>query len=463
MPAAEHAAAAPEKMAAVPEKIAPPAEAAAATKPAEAMHAVAAEAAKPVAASEAPARMAEPQERSSAAEAPKPEASKAEPARRRLRRRQRKPRRSASRPKAATVEAQRDSDGLRVTFSFAAPTPAAMFRRADTVWLVFDKAGSIDVDADPRQGRRHHRRRQPLPLDKGQAIRIRLNRPQMPSLASDPRGGGNDWTLTFADRMQTPPQPLMVIRNITDPALANVTVPLAKPGQLHRLVDPDAGDTLLVVTAPPPVRGFIKRQDFVELSLLESDPRRGGSSEFRRRHRRGRLRQGHARPARRPDAVVGRRRAPSARPPRCGRCSMSPSGARTRTKTFCRGSDALIKAAANAEPDQKTQARLDLARFYMARGMYQEATGVTNLIYSDTKPGSEEAAVLIVHAVASILIGHPEQALKDLANPAIGNNYDSQLWKGWPLRARANGRMRARNSRTSNSRSPRCRSICSAS
>ena len=36
------------------------------------------------------------------------------------------------------------------------------------------------------------------------------------------------------------------------------------------LLDPDAGDTLLVVTAPPPVRGFIKRQDFVEMSLLES-------------------------------------------------------------------------------------------------------------------------------------------------------------------------------------------------
>ena len=74
---------------------------------------------------------------------------------------------------------------------------------------------------------------------------------------------------------QTPPLPLMVVRNITDPALANVTVPLANPGAMHRLVDPDAGDTLLVVTAPPPTRGLIKRQDFVELSLLESDPRRG--------------------------------------------------------------------------------------------------------------------------------------------------------------------------------------------
>ena len=109
-----------------------------------------------------------------------------------------------------------------------------------------------------------------MPLEKGQAIRIRLNRPQLPSLTSDEQAGGANWTLTFADAMRTPAQPLVAIRNITDPALANVTVPLSKPGLLHRLVDPDAGDTLMVVTAPPPVRGFIKRQDFVEMSLLES-------------------------------------------------------------------------------------------------------------------------------------------------------------------------------------------------
>src|SRR5207302_11112954 len=87
---------------------------------------------------------------------------------------------------------------------------------------------------------------------------------------SDERESGASWTLTFADTMLAVPQPLTVIRNIADPAHANVAVPLSNPGALHRLVDPDAGDTLLVVTAPPPMRGFVKRQDFVELSLLES-------------------------------------------------------------------------------------------------------------------------------------------------------------------------------------------------
>jgi len=60
------------------------------------------------------------------------------------------------------------------------------------------------------------------------------------------------------------------VRNITEPSLANVSVPLANPGLLHKFVDPDAGDPLFVITALPPIRGLIKRQDFVELTLLES-------------------------------------------------------------------------------------------------------------------------------------------------------------------------------------------------
>ena len=76
--------------------------------------------------------------------------------------------------------------------------------------------------------------------------------------------------MTFADTMQTPTQPWSRRATSPIPRKANVTVPLAKPGLLHRFADPEAGDALMVITAPPPVRGFIKRQDFVEMSLLES-------------------------------------------------------------------------------------------------------------------------------------------------------------------------------------------------
>ena len=336
---------------------------------------------------------------------------------------------NAVKDKAATVEARRDSDGLRVTFSFAAPTPAALFRRADTVWLVFDHTKPIDIEPIRAKGGAVIGDVSLLPLEKGQAVRVRLNRPQIPSLESEGRADGAEWTLTFADRGQATPLPLMVLRNITDPALANVTVPLANAGAMHRLVDPDAGDTLLVVTAPPPVRGLIKRQDFVELSLLESvhgvvvHP---NSDDIKAEVGSDKVMLGRPGGLTLSSADVAAERATAAVRPLF---DINEWRKNREEKLFPR-LDALIKAAAVAGPDQKAQARLDLANFYMSRGMYQEARGVTNLIISDTNQGNEDASVLMVNAVASILIGHPERALKVLASPAIGNGHDSQLWKG---------------------------------
>jgi tetratricopeptide (TPR) repeat protein len=328
----------------------------------------------------------------------------------------------------ATLEARRDSDGLRLMFSFAAGTPAALFRRADTVWLVFDSTKAIDVEPIRIKGGALIADVSRLALEKGQAIRIRLNRPQIPSLAGDDRGGRTNWTVTFADIMQTPPQPLMAIRNIADPALANVTVPLSKPGMLHRFVDPDAGDVLMVVTAPPPIRGFIKRQDFVEFSLLESmhgvaihpnsdDVRAEIAPDKITLGRPGGLTLS-------PADVSADRAAVVARP-----IFELSEWQKNQEGNFGPRRDELVAAIAAAEPEQRTQARLDLARFYMARGLYPEAKGVAELMLAGSKPGLEDTSALMVHAVASVLIGRPEIGLKDLAKPAIGNNYDSQLWK----------------------------------
>jgi len=412
-PADNNAAPAGEKMAAVPEKPPAPADAAKAVPAAQQVPAAAVEAPKPAAPKQAATPVEPPKQPAPAASNPSSESGA-----------------KTTNAKAATVEARRDSDGLRVTFSFAAPTPAALFRRADTVWLVFDDAKPVDIEPIRTKGGAIVGDVSRLPLEKGQAIRIRLNRPQIPSLESEGRANGTEWTLTFADRGQAMPLPLTVLRNIADPALASVTVPLANPGAIHRLVDPDAGDTLLVVTAPPPTRGLIKRQDFVELSLLESvhgvavhpnsdDVSAEVGSDKVMLGRPGGLTLSSA-------DVAAERATAAVRP-----LFDANEWRKNREEKFLPRLDALIKAAAVAGPELKAQARLDLANFYMSRGMYQEARGVTNLILSDSSQGNEDSAVLMVHAVASILIGHPERALKVLADPAIGNGYDSQLWKGF--------------------------------
>jgi tetratricopeptide (TPR) repeat protein len=328
----------------------------------------------------------------------------------------------------ASVSVRRDGDGLRLTFSFPAATPAALFRRADTVWLLFDSAKPIDVEPIRGQNGSVIADASVMPLEKGQAVRIRLNRPQLPALTGEDLPGGTNWAVTFADAMQTPTQPLVVIRNIADPTLANVSVPLPGAGLLHRLADPDAGDTLMVVTAMPPARGFIKRQDFVEISLLESvhgvavHP---NSDDVTAEIASDKIILGRPGGLTLSPAEKGTQRASTAVRPifDLGEWRKNQEG------SFIARQDALIEAAATAASDQRTPARIDLARFYLSRGLYVEAKAVLDLALADAKPGAEDPASLVVHAVASILMGRAEQGLKDLANTTIGTNYDSQLWK----------------------------------
>ncbi|WP_027552641.1 lipopolysaccharide assembly protein LapB [Bradyrhizobium sp. Cp5.3] len=328
---------------------------------------------------------------------------------------------------AASVDVRRDSDGLRVTFPLQVSSPAAAFRRGDTVWLVFDSPKPIDVEAIRAKGGAMIGEVGRLPLDQGQAVRIRLTRPLVYSLTSEEVGKETNWLLTLADKIQATPLPLMISRNITDPALANIAIPFAGPGHLHKLADPDAGDTLYVVTAQRPIRGFIKRQDLVDLSLLESAHGiaiRPNSDEVGVEVGSDKVILGKKGGLTLSPVDISAERAPTAVRP-----IFSPEGWRKgQSENFIARQNDLVTAISAVEPAQRSLPRLDLAQFYMSRGMYHEAKAITDVMLSDPL-NKEESGALIMHAIASILIGRPTQGLKDLANPVIGNSHDSQLWK----------------------------------
>ncbi|MBN8975156.1 MAG: tetratricopeptide repeat protein [Rhizobiales bacterium] len=330
------------------------------------------------------------------------------------------------------VTVQRNSDGVRLKFAFDAATPAALFRRADAVWLLFDSTQAVDLDAIRRDAKSVVGEVSRIALPNGQAIRMRLIRPQLVALAdgdgTTPAAPGQRWTLTFADTLKTSSEPLEARRNVVDPRRATITIPLEGAGKLHRLTDPDAGDTLLVVTAKPPARGFVKRQDMVELSVLESvqgvvvrpksdDVTATVSSDSVTLARPGGLTLSSAR-------MQPERATASVRP-----LFDDAVWRDDRAAAFLDRRNALIDADAVAEGAEKVAARLALARFYMAWGMYPEAKAVLDISLSEAKPGTEDATTLTMHALASSLIGRPEQTLKDLASPVIGNSTNAQLWK----------------------------------
>jgi tetratricopeptide (TPR) repeat protein len=89
----------------------------------------------------------------------------------------------------------------------------------------------------------------------------------------------------------------------------------------------------------------------------------------------------------------------------------------------------LFDAAAAAPEGQRTVARLELARFYIARDMYVEAKGVLDVTLADQRPTADDTTGLIMRAVANLMMRRSDEALKDLANPLIGKQHESQIWR----------------------------------
>jgi len=91
----------------------------------------------------------------------------------------------------------------------------------------------------------------------------------------------------------------------------------------------------------------------------------------------------------------------------------------------------LLFSAARAPELQRFAARVDLARFYLAWERFAEAKGVLDVALKDNPPSAGDPVPLVMRAVANIMLERPQEALKDLANPIVGNQFDAPLWRAW--------------------------------
>ena len=148
---------------------------------------------------------------------------------------------------AATVvraELRQDGDGLKLVFPFAKPTAAAVFRRADTLWAVFDSAIPIDVGALQKDSTRTISAGATTSHPDFQIVRLKLERPRLTSISA----ADNEWTIAIGDTAPEPTLPFALARNVAAGMRSTAVAPFERPQSLHRIADPDVGDTLFVIT-----------------------------------------------------------------------------------------------------------------------------------------------------------------------------------------------------------------------
>ena len=334
------------------------------------------------------------------------------------------------------VEVRRQGESVRLTFPFAVPTPAAVFRRADTISLVFDSQAPIDINKIAAQSGQTIRNAAVTRSRQGQVIQLKLDRPKLASIGAE----GLAWTVVVGDMMLEPTQPLSVLRVVQPGGRASATIPFDQPGQLHRIADEDVGDTLLVVTALGPARGFLKPQEFVEFGTLVST--HGVVLQPRADDVTAEVSNDKIVVTRPGGLVLSRGRGSMAEPVRAANDSRPPvpnlftldpqKWGFDREGDFRARQTQLVAEAAAAEGVRRAPAQLNLARFYLARDLIPEAKGVLDVAASDEQAAAE-GTPLLLRAVANVMMGRGADAMKDLSQASVASRTESVLWRSLAL------------------------------
>jgi tetratricopeptide (TPR) repeat protein len=323
------------------------------------------------------------------------------------------------------AELHKSGNSMRIEFPFVVNTPAAVFRRADMLWLVFDSEATIDLAALKRDAgdaiREAHFERS---KDGAAIVRLRLARPRLTGVLND----GPAWIVDVGDTVMAPTKQLSIARSIAGKNRASIAIPFDDARKLHRIADPAVGDRLMVITALAPARGFLKGQDFVELRALPSahgvvvQPLADDLSAEIAADK----------------ITISRPLGLALSPTAIGQQQLTTSfRAMTfdtqlwgfdRNAEFNKRQSDLIHAAAMAPMQKRRAARLDLARFYLAREMSAEALAVLDVTLSDER-GADDITATVLKAIACVMLGRPDEALKALSNPQVGNQLDAPLWR----------------------------------
>lgn len=317
---------------------------------------------------------------------------------------------------------------VRVVFPFEQETPAAVFRRGDSVWMIFDTIagvlppkGSPEFDAIASKF-------DVVPAGDTQVVRIDLSQDRLATLGSE----GMAWVLSLGDIMLTPTEPITMSRRRDVEGDFELVADVARPARAHDFRDPVVGDLLKVVTAYPPARGVTRTLDYVDFSALRSvhglviKPKSDAVNMVVE----DTLAVISADDGLTVSELDGLRLAGTNinQTMRANFVDLAQLEQRDFGE-FGKQQTQLLVQAATAEGQQRDQSRLELAQFYVANQFGLEAVGVLNVLAADLKDETLTPKVRLAGAMANAIAGRSRDALALLNTPALGNEIDALIWR----------------------------------
>ncbi|HTQ14915.1 MAG TPA: hypothetical protein VMH86_13655 [Rhizomicrobium sp.] len=326
-----------------------------------------------------------------------------------------------------TADAQRTAKG--VTLSFPGASNGAVFVRGLTAWIVLDGKQAID----------------PLKLktalgdfpasfdasiaDTESVLRVGLKAPV--KIAA--HGGGGKLVVTLAAQNATTP---MAVGFSPESLDSHPTLAALLPGAVHAfsIVDPAAGDTLTVVTAPPG-RAVTEPRNYAEFALLPTAQGvviKSFSDDLSVKVADSRV-------------LITRPRGllltPPAAPAIDSAAMLAQTGEGPSFIDFAAWKNAaggpvydaqrkLMANIARLRENDANRGRLTLARYDLANGLAAEALGLIDEIQKADPSLSADTGLQTMRAAASLMMGRYKDAHNAVAGEAFDTDQHDALWRG---------------------------------
>ncbi len=342
-------------------------------------------------------------------------------------------------PADGVVHMNANLAGGRVTLSFpwAASNGAAVFRRGDVVWMVFDAPATIDVSRAPR-GLSQFATVQAFRGEDYSAIRI-ASKAATPVFADN---RGSVWTLTLGGGTQGQSNEVRVGRDEMGGPAA-LRAPVSGVTKIVRFSDPVVGDVLPVVTALAPAKGLPARREFVHMALLASPQGLAVEpyvDDLEVTHEGDIVRIGRpaglalspawaAQGVKKAAVDMGAPR-PAAMPALIDEVNWP----RTGEGGFLARYNQLLAVAtdeAGKGRDAPAEARMALARFLVGSELSFEAIGMLNDIARAKPSMLEQPEFRGLRGAARVMARRYKEAQADFSAPAVSDDPSSALWRSY--------------------------------
>lgn len=336
--------------------------------------------------------------------------------------------------RTVAVTAEATPARVSLTFAWATPVGAAVFRRGEAVWVVFDTPARLDMPGAGQLGPASDARWIAGP----DHVALRIAAPQ--GLAVSAVAQGSAWTVNIGGQAVAVQGVSIDRRDDGEPALV---ARMAGATRAVWLTDPLAGDRFAAVTALAPGKGFADRRRTVDLALLPTA--QGLAIETPARDLAIRA-EGDLVTLSRPGGLT--LSPPSAGLEAATAVNSAPQRAKYPALILSEWADighagfparyrelqdsaAHEAMAAGDDPRAPAEARFALARFLVGSGLGYEAIGVLNSIIAQAPRMAGEPELRGLRGAARASIGRMEEAQGDFASAAVASDPASAVWRGY--------------------------------